>query len=182
MNAPAGAARVFLGSQEWMVSWHPPGPPPDGAPHGSTGVCVTPGGEIVLVSHDGERWDFPAGRPEAGEDPEETLRREVLEEACATVVGARLLGYTRGRCVRGREEGLVLVRAFFRAEVELSPWEPRFEIGHRRLVSPADAHDYAAAHAALLPFHRHALAESGFPAASFHPPDRGHPSPTDERR
>jgi ADP-ribose pyrophosphatase YjhB (NUDIX family) len=99
---------------------------------------VTSDGEIVLVSEDGERWGFPAGRPEPGESWEETLRREMLEEACATVVGTRLLGFTRGECVAGAEQGLVLVRSMWRAEVELGPWEPQFEIRHRHVIAATD--------------------------------------------
>jgi 8-oxo-dGTP pyrophosphatase MutT (NUDIX family) len=120
--------------QDWIVAWHPPSVPPDGKPHGAEGICVTPGGEIVVISRDGERWEFPAGRPDGAETWEETLRREVLEEACATVVRARLLGFTRGVCVAGQQEGLILVRSMWRADVELAPWEPQFEISHRRVV------------------------------------------------
>jgi ADP-ribose pyrophosphatase YjhB (NUDIX family) len=66
-------------------------------------------GEIVLISHDGELWDLPAGRPEGCETLEETLRREMLEEACATVLQTRLLGFVRSVCASGPEEGLDLV-------------------------------------------------------------------------
>jgi ADP-ribose pyrophosphatase YjhB (NUDIX family) len=86
---------------------------------------------------DGEHWDLPAGRPEGDETWEETLRREMCEEACATVVQARLLGFCRSACVSGPQLGLVIVRSFWRADVELSPWEPRFEIVHRRAVPVA---------------------------------------------
>jgi hypothetical protein len=55
---------------------------------------------------------------EPGESWEQTLRREMDEKACATVVGARLLGFTRGQCVAGPERGLVLVRSVWRADVE----------------------------------------------------------------
>ena len=82
-------------------------------------------GEVVLISPDGQRWGWPGGRPEPGESWEQTLRREILEEACATVTCARLLGFVRGRCVSGREQGLVLVRSIWRAEVRLLPsWGP----------------------------------------------------------
>ena len=99
---------------------------------------MTPAGEVVLISPDGKVWDLPAGRPEMGESWEDTLRREMLEEACATVLEATLLGFTRGACVQGPERGRVLVRSVWRAEVELAPWQPRFEIPHRRVVATAD--------------------------------------------
>jgi ADP-ribose pyrophosphatase YjhB (NUDIX family) len=124
--------------QEWVVAWHPGQTPPEGKPHGAAGVCVTGDSHIVLTSLDGDHWDLPAGRPEGDETWEETLRREMLEEACAIVGQARLLGFVRSECVNGREEGLVIVRSMWRADVELSPWEPRFEIPFRWLVPLSD--------------------------------------------
>ncbi|MFI0406940.1 NUDIX hydrolase [Actinomadura sp. 3N508] len=152
---------VRSGGQSWTVSWHPPPEPPAGIPHGAAGVCVTAAGDIVLVSPDGAAWDLPAGRPEPGEGWEQTLRREMDEEACATVLAARLLGFTRGECVTGPERGRVLVRSAWRAEVELRPWEARFEIAARRVVAPdaveealsLDSHPFA-------PFIRRELREA----------------------
>jgi ADP-ribose pyrophosphatase YjhB (NUDIX family) len=122
---------------DWRMAWHPPGDAPRGEPHGADGFCVTADGAIVLVSADGLRWGWPGGRPEEGESWEDTLRREIAEEACATVTGARLLGFVRARCLRGTEKGLVLVRSIWRAEVSLLPWRPQHEIPFRRVV-PAD--------------------------------------------
>jgi len=133
---------VWANGQGWLVSWHRASNPPDGTPHGAEGVCLTTAGEVVLVSQDGDRWSLPAGRPELGETWEDTLRREVLEEACARVLTARLLGFCRGVCVAGPEQGLVLVRSIWRAEVDLEPWEPRFEIRHRRLVAQREVTDH----------------------------------------
>jgi ADP-ribose pyrophosphatase YjhB (NUDIX family) len=127
---------IRSGGEQWLVSWHPPPEPPDGTPHGAEGVCVTADGDIVVISPDGTIWDLPAGRPEPGETWGQTLCREMDEEACATVTGARLLGFTRGQCLTGPERGKVLVRSVWRAEVELRPWEARFEIADRRVVSP----------------------------------------------
>jgi hypothetical protein len=61
-----------------------------------------------------------------------------MEEACATVTRARLLGFVRGRCVSGREQGLVLVRSIWCAEVTLRPWRPEHEIPFRRTVPASD--------------------------------------------
>jgi len=130
--------------QDWIASWHSSLTPPDGTPHGASGLCVTGAGEIVLISQDGEHWDLPGGRPEGHETWEETLRREMLEEACATVIQARLLGFSRGACVAGPQVGLVIVRSLWRADVELAPWEPQFEISHRRVVAVAEVLDQLA--------------------------------------
>lgn len=129
---------IRSGDQDWLVSWHRPSDPPPGIRHGAEGVCVTPLGEVVLISRDGMSWDLPAGRPEPGETSEDTLRREMLEEACANVRSSRLLGFVRGECVAGHELGRALVRSIWRAEVDVGEWDPQFEIPHRRIVAPAD--------------------------------------------
>jgi ADP-ribose pyrophosphatase YjhB (NUDIX family) len=124
-------------------------------------VCVS-GGRVVLISSDGRRWGLPGGRPEPHEQWVDTLRREVAEEACAQVTDARLLGFTRGMCLRGPERGLVLVRAMWRAEVRLERWAPRFEIAHRRLVGPLEALRWViSAEPDIGPIYRRMFAEAG---------------------
>jgi ADP-ribose pyrophosphatase YjhB (NUDIX family) len=127
--------------QDWLVSWHQGGQPPAGRSHGAAGVCVTAPGQLVLISHDGVHWGFPAGRPEGEESLLETLYREMREEACVAVRDARLLGFSRSECVAGHELGLVLVRSYWRADVDVQPWLPEFEVRHRRIVPLAEARD-----------------------------------------
>jgi len=137
-----------MDGQDWRVAWYPAPDPPPGTPHGAAAICVA-GDQVVLIGNDGEPWGLPGGRP------------EVQEEACATVTTCRLLGFSRGTCVRGHERGLVLVRSMWRAEVVVHAWQPRFEITHRRLVSAADAFAYLEIPAGLRPLHRRAFAEAG---------------------
>lgn len=129
---------VRVGDDGILVSWHAPNSRPDGQAHGAEGFCVTDTAGVVVVSRDGRRWELPAGRPERGETWEQTLRREVREEACATVVRARLLGFCRGAYVAGRQSGTVLVRSIWRAEVTVDPWDPQHEILFRRVVQAAE--------------------------------------------
>lgn len=79
------------------MAWHPPGDAPPGQPHGANTFCVTADSEVVLVSTDGSRWSWPGGRPEPGEAWEDTLRREMLEEARATGDRCALLGLVQSR-------------------------------------------------------------------------------------
>lgn len=113
----------------------------------------------MLIGTDGRTWGLPGGRPEPGESPADTLRREVAEEACATVTSCRLLGFSRG--VRGRELGLVLVRSMWLAEVRLAQWRPRFEITHRRPVPVAGALAATDLPDGLLPVYRRAFVAAG---------------------
>lgn len=92
---------VRVGDDEILVSWHSPATPTEGQAHGAEGICVAGTGHVVVISRDGRRWELPAGRPEGDETWDQTLRREVREEACATVVRARLLGFSRGEYVAG---------------------------------------------------------------------------------
>ena len=138
--ASEGEAYPFATDNEaWSISWHRPPTPPDGTPHGSSGVCVTPEGSIILVSQNGIDWDLPGGRPEGAETWEATLQREMHEEACVRVLHARLLGFARAACTNGIDRGHVIVRAFYVATVAVDPWDPHFEITQRRFVSPTDA-------------------------------------------
>lgn len=126
--------------KRWLVSWHPADAEPAGRPHGAAGICVgNDGRDLVLISADEVHWGFPAGRPEGAETVRETLAREMREEACVEVLEARLLGFARSECVAGDEKGVVLVRSYWRAEVAIGPWEPQFEIAHRRIVPAAEA-------------------------------------------
>lgn len=154
-----------IGGQEWRVAWYRPPDPPPGTPHGAEAICVT-GDRVVLVSRDGRLWGLPAGRPEEGEGWVDTLRREVREEACAEVVSSRLLGFTRGICVRGPQEGLVLVRSHWRAEVRVLRWEPRFEMTHRRLIPADAAFRFMTIPEGLAPLYRRMFAEAAISAPS----------------
>jgi ADP-ribose pyrophosphatase YjhB (NUDIX family) len=128
--------------QDWEVAWYSPETgTPSGKRHGSSAVCVTGDTRVVLVTEDGEHWGLPGGRPECSESWRETLDREVMEEACARVQDATLLGFTQGKCTHGHELGLVLVRAIWRATVSLDEWAPRYEMKQRLVLPPSKALD-----------------------------------------
>jgi ADP-ribose pyrophosphatase YjhB (NUDIX family) len=146
---------------DWLLAWHPPMAVPNGLAHGANAFCVTVDDQIVLVSGDGERWGWPGGRPEGDESWEQTLRREVLEEACAVVTAARLLGFCRGECRSGPEQGRVLVRSVWLTEVTLKPWQPQFEIRQRRLVPAAELLAHLWMEQGHEPIYRRALLEAG---------------------
>lgn len=152
------AVRAAAGG--WRTAWSPPSRAPEGTRHGSCGFGVSDG-RVVLISHDGVRWEWPGGRPEGDETWEETFRREMREETCCVVGEARLLGFCRSECVEGQEAGLVLVRSVWRGEVEMLPWAPQFEIGHRRIVPAQAVMSEMHIEAGWGPIFRRAMLEAG---------------------
>jgi ADP-ribose pyrophosphatase YjhB (NUDIX family) len=159
---PGLAVDIVTPDQHWQSTWYPPAEVPAGTPHGSTGVCVVDGW-VVLVSDNGRQWQLPGGRPEPGEDWAATLKREVGEEACATVLEHRLLGFSRGVCLRGPESGLVLVRALWRADVHLENWAPEHEMVQRRTVPPTRVWNTLAVPVGYEPIYRRILHDAGIP-------------------
>lgn len=119
--------RVVSNGANWLVTCHPADAVPEGTPHGANAWCVTTNRDIVLVSADGDRFGWPGGRPESGEEWEDTLRREIAEEARALVRRARCLGFTRGRCLEGSGWRAVRV-AIGDAALVYMPLSPRLAI------------------------------------------------------
>ncbi len=153
--------RVRSNGGDWLLAWHSPTTVPPGKNHGANGFCVTADDGVVLISNDGERWGWPGGRPEGDESWEQTIRREISEETCTTVRDARLLGFCRAVCLTGPEEGLIQVRSAWRAEVELMPWEPRFEIPHRRVIPANELLSHLWMEEGFEPIYHRALTEAG---------------------
>lgn len=100
-------------------------------------------------------------RTEPGENWHDTLCREMLEEACATVVEAKLLGFMWARCLSGHEEGLVLVRSTWRAQVELAEWLPQFEVPHRKVVPVTELRHHLFMEEGFEPLYLRQLQEAG---------------------
>ncbi len=123
-------------SGTWKISLHPPGERPDGANHGSEAVCMVNDIETVIVRDTSGRLNTPGGHPEEGETSEETMIREVREEACAEVTSWQLLCHARSECLKGERQGHVMVRDMYLARVVLLPWGGGTEEIVERLVVP----------------------------------------------
>ncbi len=163
ISAARDGAQLVVRSNDgdWLIAWHSPNAVPAGTPHGANAFCLTADDRVVLISNDDERWGWPGGRPEGDESWEQTLRREILEETCSIVTDARLLGFCRSACLSGQEKDRVLVRSIWRAEVELLPWKPRFEIPHRRVIPADELSAHLWMEDGFEPIYHRALMEAG---------------------
>jgi ADP-ribose pyrophosphatase YjhB (NUDIX family) len=84
-------------------------------------------------------WGLPGGRREHGESLDDTLRRELREEACVGLRRGDLLGFQRFTHLDGARAGQVAIDAMYRAWVDIHPFPPAYETRARRLLSPWDA-------------------------------------------
>lgn len=57
------------------------------------GVCFDDKGNILIIRSPNENWNIPGGTPEDDETPEQTLKRELKEEADVTISKNAMIGY-----------------------------------------------------------------------------------------
>jgi 8-oxo-dGTP pyrophosphatase MutT (NUDIX family) len=84
--------------EKWLPCW-----PRDDLIQRAEAAAFTDDSKVVAVAEGGDRssyWSFPGGRREPGESIEDTLRRELLEEACAHVKISELLFTPTTACSR----------------------------------------------------------------------------------
>ena len=82
---------VVWGGRKILFTWRPSGNEDDYHPWSQAyGFCFTKEGKLLLVK--GKHWMLTGGGREGEETPEETLRREVREEASVTISRIGFLG------------------------------------------------------------------------------------------
>ena len=121
-----------------IVEWLPsPFAPPRDLVTQASGVCFTDDGEIVLVAGAKHAWSLPGGHPEPGETLEQTLTREVREEACAEICHSVYLGAQQVDDPQSPDGLTHYYQARFWARVRLEPFAPQFERLYRVCVAPS---------------------------------------------
>ncbi|UZE93700.1 MAG: NUDIX domain-containing protein [Candidatus Pacearchaeota archaeon] len=59
------------------------------------GVCFSKEGKICIIKNPRKHWGLPGGKPEKGENFDQTLKREVKEEADIEIKDITPLGYQK---------------------------------------------------------------------------------------
>lgn len=92
----------------------------------------------LLIVKGGKTWTVPGGHPEQGETQFETLKREIIEEACVTIKDIKYLG-----AVEVVENGETYYQLRYTAKVnEILPFKGEWETDERLFVDLKDLSKY----------------------------------------
>ncbi len=92
----------------------------------------------LLIVKSGKSWTVPGGHPEAGETKEQTLKREIMEEACVTLKDIKYLG-----AVEVVENGETYYQLRYTAKAkEVLPFAKEWETTERIFVDLDDLPNY----------------------------------------
>jgi|SRR3989344_4921575 len=104
------------------------------------GTCFTKEGKILIVK-DLRNWKLPGGTPEKNEKPEETLRREVLEEASVVLGKCKMIG-----CQEVLMDEKIFYQLRYAAIIEeIKKLKPDHDTGRtmkRKFVKPSEFNKY----------------------------------------
>lgn len=97
--------------------------------------------KIAIVKNKDNFWAIPGGHLEKGEEPRDTVIREVLEEACVKIKKPRLLGYQE--IIKSNGSKIYQLRWCAMIE-QVLPFKSDFEIEEVKFIDPNLTGDYIA--------------------------------------
>jgi len=108
-----------------------------------SGYCLDNDNKVLIVKND-HGWGLPGGHPEEGESTEQSLRREISEEANVTISSFKLLGYVEVNDPQNESiEGRAYAQLRFICRLaEINEFSAEFETSERAFVSIAELPNY----------------------------------------
>lgn len=102
-----------------------------------SGYIFNSKGQLLIVKNN-DTWTIPGGHPEIGETQIDTLRRELMEEACVTIKKIKYLG-----AVKVIENGDIYYQVRYTALVDTElPFKQEWEISERKFVDLSNLQNY----------------------------------------
>lgn len=124
-------------SENCKMRWHE-GFPINGEKYTQVSGYIFNDKNEMLIVKGGKVWTVPGGHPEAGETKEETLHREIMEEACITLKDVNYLG-----AVEVVENGETYYQLRYTAHVnEVLPFTEEWETSEREFVALDNLPEY----------------------------------------
>ena len=124
-------------SENCKMRWHE-GFPINGEKYTQVSGYIFNDKNEMLIVKGGKVWTVPGGHPEVGETKEETLHREIMEEACITLKDVNYLG-----AVEVVENGETYYQLRYTAHVnEVLPFTEEWETSEREFVALDNLPEY----------------------------------------
>jgi len=101
--------------------------------------CLDDNNQVLIIKNE-HGWGLPGGHPEDGETIDETLAREIQEEAGATIKSSKLIGYVEVDDPKneGREGKKYLQLRFFCRLDKIYDFTAEFETSERNFIKPEE--------------------------------------------
>lgn len=94
----------------------------------------------LLIVKVGKNWTIPGGHPEEGENPLDTLNREIIEEANIKIKDSEFMGYVE---VTPEHDEAIHYQLRYKAKVDsVDDFKDDFESTERKFVKTSELKDY----------------------------------------
>jgi len=105
--------------------------------------CLDDNNQVLMIKNK-HGWGLPGGHPELGETIEESLRREIKEEADCTINDFELLGYVEVADPQNNSiEGRVYIQLRFFCHLDkIEDFKSEFETSERKFVPFSQLPEY----------------------------------------
>lgn len=132
--------KISFDGKDYQLTWHETNTLPNGVIKQVSGYVFNDDGELLIVKS-GKHWTIPGGKPEGEETPNETLTREIIEEAAVDIKDTSLFGYVEVMPEEDPDDVYYQLRFFARVDA-IHDFTSEFETSERLFVPLEQVKDY----------------------------------------